>query len=112
MGLMDLIIGDDYEPRTLDEQEAIGAQAYQYRDLPENQGQDAQNLAAMGEHQAFARDTANRFGIPGFASMMLFSPAYEAAKLAGLKSGRSDPSWASMGAGFQGGFQGLMDYMN
>jgi len=112
MGLMDLFAGVDYQPRSEDEQAGYWDEAYEARTRPDNLEQAQQNLAAQDEHMEWAREYAGREGLPGYAAMMMLTPAWEAAKYTGLMGGRSEPSWESMGAGFRGANQGLMDYLN
>lgn len=76
---------------------------YLQRELP---GAD-QNYLAPIEHRAFAREVVRDNPLMA-GSLAVATPLYEIAKLLGLKQARSKPSFRSLGQGFVGIGEGLM----
>lgn len=66
-----------------------------------------QNMLAQYEHQAFAREYTEDNPITGPIGLSFLIPGYALAKSVGLAHGRSQPSIASILAGYKGIGQGL-----
>jgi hypothetical protein len=71
----------------------------------------AQNLAALAEHQAYARERAAEGPLQAL-SVGISIPAYSTAKALGLTGGRSPATWEEVGAGFQGLSEGVQQWWN
>lgn len=94
------------QPKPLTDAELSQKTFSEIRALRDQPGAD-QNRLGPAEHRAYAKDTVEYSPVLGTAQMALAIPAYEAAKVLGLQSGRSAPSFASMGQGYAGIWDGI-----
>jgi hypothetical protein len=63
------------------------------------------------EHQAFAREWTQDNPLVAAPALSVAIPGYALAKLLGIQSGRTQPSWAEMAGGYRGIGQGLLSLM-
>jgi len=66
-----------------------------------------QQMLAPFEHQAYARQYTQEHPVAGPIAMAVDAPAYQLAKLFGIKSGRSQPSLDELFAAYSGIMQGM-----
>jgi hypothetical protein len=80
---------------------------YRMRDAP---GAD-QGMLAPAEHRAFAREFTRESPLRAAVSLPFAIPAYTAAKALKLHPSRSPASFAEIGAGYAGLWEGLQELL-